>query len=88
MNTGIDTRDGAQILVQSNVFANCSEPIAALYSTVTGYANVYDTVLGSGANTAPVGKLTPSSMPYSYTLLGSANVIKSVVGSAGATLSI
>jgi len=26
-------------------------------------------------------------MPYSYSLLGSANVIKSVVGTAGATLS-
>jgi pectate lyase len=36
MNTGIDTRDGAQILVQSNVFTNCTEPIAALYSDDTG----------------------------------------------------
>lgn len=36
-NTGIDTRDGAQILVQSNVFKNVSEPIAALYSDDTGY---------------------------------------------------
>lgn len=52
------------------------------------YANVYDTDLGDGTNTAPVGTLTPSSMPYSYTLLGSANVIASVVGNAGATLSI
>ncbi len=36
MNTGIDTRDGAQILVQSNVFSNVTEPIAALYSDDTG----------------------------------------------------
>lgn len=36
MNTGIDTRDGAQILIQSNVFSNCTEPIAALYSDDTG----------------------------------------------------
>jgi pectate lyase len=36
MNTGIDTRDGAQILIQSNVFSNCTEPIAALYSDATG----------------------------------------------------
>jgi pectate lyase len=35
MNTGIDTRDGAQILVQSNVFSNCTMPIAALYSDAT-----------------------------------------------------
>lgn len=36
-NTGIDTRDGAQILVQSNVFSNVTQPIGALYSDVTGY---------------------------------------------------
>ncbi|RDW58838.1 hypothetical protein BP6252_13314 [Coleophoma cylindrospora] len=88
MNTGIDTRDGAQILVQSNVFVNCTEPIAALYSDSTGYVNAYDNDLGIGTNTAPVGTLTPSSMPYSYTLLGSANVYAAVVGTAGATLSI
>jgi len=85
-NTGIDTRDGAQILVQSNVFNNVSEPIAALYSDDTGYVNAYDNDLGGYANTAPNGTLTPSSPPYSYTLLGSANVVASVVGVAGATL--
>ena len=37
MDTGIDTRDGAQVLVQSNVFVDCPEPIAALYSDVTGW---------------------------------------------------
>jgi pectate lyase len=35
-NTGIDTRDGAEILVQSNYFNNVTEPIAALYSDDTG----------------------------------------------------
>jgi pectate lyase len=46
-----------------------------------------DNDLGDGTNTAPVGTLTASSMPYSYSLLGSANVISAVVGVAGATLS-
>jgi len=36
MNTGVDTRDGAQILIQSSVFSNVTEPIAALYSDDTG----------------------------------------------------
>lgn len=45
-----------------------------------------DNDLGDGTNTAPVGTLTASSMPYSYSLLGSANVIANVVGVAGATL--
>lgn len=35
-NTGIDTRDGAEILVQSNYFNNVTESIAALYSDDTG----------------------------------------------------
>jgi len=89
-NTGIDTRDGAQVLVQSNVFENVTEPIAALYSDSTGYANVYDTIYdaNSGGNTAPVGTLTPTSMPYSYSLLGSANVKASVLANAGAILTI
>ncbi|KAK6597989.1 pectate lyase [Botrytis cinerea] len=87
-NTGIDTRDGAQILVQSNVFKNVSEPIAALYSDDTGYANAFDNDLGGYANTAPVGKLTTTSLPYSYSLLGSGSVVAAVVGSAGATLAL
>ncbi|KAF7883596.1 uncharacterized protein EAF02_005516 [Botrytis sinoallii] len=87
-DTGIDTRDGAQILVQSNVFKNVSQPIAALYSDDTGYANAFDNDLGGYANTAPVGKLTTTSLPYSYSLLGSGNVVAAVVGSAGATLAL
>ncbi|CAG8980629.1 hypothetical protein HYALB_00012816 [Hymenoscyphus albidus] len=86
MKTGIDTRDGAQILIQSNVFRNVTQPIAALYSDVTGYANVFDVDLGGASNTAPVGKLTASSMPYSYSLLGSGSTVSSVMGTVGATL--
>lgn len=56
--------------------------------TIISYANVYDTDLGDGTNTAPVGTLTPDSMPYSYTLLGSGNVVATVVANAGAILSI
>jgi pectate lyase len=36
MNTGIDSRDGAQILAQSNAFSNVTEPIASLYSDDVG----------------------------------------------------
>jgi pectate lyase len=50
------------------------------------YANVYDCTYTIGGNTAPVGTLTPTSMPYSYTLLGSANVVASVTANAGAKL--
>jgi pectate lyase len=39
LNTGIDPRDGAQALVQSNVFVNVTEPLASLYSDKVGYAS-------------------------------------------------
>ncbi|TVY21244.1 putative pectate lyase A [Lachnellula arida] len=87
MSTGVDTRDGAEVLVQSNVFSEVNEPIAALYSDDTGYAVAIDNDLGGASNTAPAGNLTASSMPYSYSLLGSGSVVAAVVGTAGATLS-
>ena len=51
------------------------------------YAVAIDNDLGGESNTAPVGNLTASSMPYSYSLLGSGSVVAAVVGTAGATLS-
>lgn len=44
------------------------------------------TLTGESANTAPVGTLTASSFPYSYSLLGSGNVKAAVTSEAGQTL--
>ncbi|KAJ5156912.1 pectate lyase A [Penicillium canariense] len=82
VNDGINTRDGAQVLVESNTFVGCDKP---LYSTDAGYAVAKDNDFGDGANTAETGTLT--SVPYSYSLLGSGKVKSSVVGTAGQTLS-
>ncbi|KAJ8112838.1 hypothetical protein OPT61_g4890 [Boeremia exigua] len=79
--TGIDTRQGAQVLVESTVFENTAEDIGYFNGKVTGYAVVNDVSLGSGTNTAPKGTLT--SVPYPYTKLGSANVKASVQANAG-----
>lgn len=87
-NTGVNTRMGAQALVQSNVFSNVSSPILTADSDADGYAVAIDNDLGGAANTAPVGTLTASSPPYSYSLLGSSKVVAAVVGVAGATLSL
>ncbi|KAL3418764.1 pectate lyase [Phlyctema vagabunda] len=84
VNTAIDPRDGAQVLVQSNVFVNVTEPLASLYSDDVGYAVATDNDFGGASNEAPAGTLT--TVPYSYTLLGSKNVVAAVVGVAGATL--
>jgi pectate lyase len=88
MDTAINTRMGAQALVQSSVFENCGKK--AIYSESSdedGYAVAIDVILGgSSANTAPAGNLDESSFPYEYTVLGSANVASVVPGEAGQIL--
>ncbi|KAJ5769058.1 hypothetical protein N7520_003617 [Penicillium odoratum] len=81
VSDGINTRDGAQVLVQSNVFDGCKKP---LYSTDDGYAVATDNDFGDGENDAETGTLT--TVPYSYTLLGSSKVKAAVYGTAGQTL--
>lgn len=81
-NDGINTRDGAQLLVQNNVWTGAKKP---LYSTDSGFAVAEGNDFGGGTNSAPAG--TFSSAPYSTSLIATANVRASVVGSAGATLS-
>lgn len=54
--------------------------------TTDRYVTAIDNDLGGGANTAPAGTMTANSVPYSYSLLGSANVVKTVPGQAGAIL--
>ncbi|KAJ5787889.1 Pectin lyase fold/virulence factor [Penicillium paradoxum] len=78
---GVNTRKGAQLLVESNTFVGSKKP---LYSTDSGYAVSKDNDFGDASNTALEGTLT--SVPYSYSLLGSAKVKNAVVGTAGQTL--
>ncbi|KAF9049110.1 pectate lyase B [Panaeolus papilionaceus] len=78
---GINTRVGAQLLVENNIFSNCKKP---LYSTDGGYAVARGNDFGGQANTAPSGNL--NGVPYGYNLVGTGSV-RSTVGSAGATLS-
>lgn len=86
VNTGINTRMGAQLLVESSVFENSgTKAIYSADSDVIGYAVVNDVNLGGSENTASKGTLT--SVPYSYSKLGSGSVKSSVTASAGQKLS-
>ncbi|KAF5527442.1 putative pectate lyase A [Colletotrichum aenigma] len=85
-NSAINTRQGAQVLIQSNVFKNVSVPITTQDSDIVGYAVAIDNDLGGAANTAPVGTMNANSPGYSYSLLGSANVVATVPGQAGQKL--
>ncbi|KAK5626074.1 hypothetical protein RRF57_001789 [Xylaria bambusicola] len=86
VHSGINTRLGAQVLVESTVFEDCGKD--AIYfadSDATGYAVVKDVDLGNSTDSAPEGTLT--SVPYSYSLLGSGRTRVSVTANAGAILS-
>lgn len=82
VSDGINTRLGAQLLVESNQWVNGKK---ALYSVdEDGYAVSKDNDFGDAEHTAAEGTLT--SVPYKYDLVGSANVKAAVVGTAGQTL--
>ncbi|KAJ7916261.1 pectate lyase [Mycena leptocephala] len=78
---GINTRDGAQLLVENNVWTGTDKP---LYSTDGGFAVATGNDFGGAANTAPTGTFT--SAPYSYSKLAASAVRAAVVSTAGQTL--
>lgn len=85
--SGVNTRMGAQVLVESTVFSNTKRAITTLDSKEDGFAVVNDVDLGGSDNTAPKGTISGRDLPYSYNLLGSGRVKAAVASSAGQTLS-
>ncbi|CAE6504901.1 unnamed protein product [Rhizoctonia solani] len=80
---GINTRVGAELLVQNNVWEGCKNSV---YSTDNGYANVSGSLLtDTAASTALT--TTWNSVGYSYTLKDASAVKAYVVANAGAKLS-
>ncbi|KAJ8088787.1 hypothetical protein PM082_014033 [Marasmius tenuissimus] len=78
---GINTRVGAQLLVENNVWTSPKRP---LYSTDGGYAVARGNDFGGGSNTAPAGNFNTA--PYQYSLLATGSVKSSVTANAGQTL--
>ncbi|QRW09360.1 pectate lyase [Ceratobasidium sp. AG-Ba] len=81
-NDGINTRVGAELLVQNNVFEGVGKP---LYSTDNGYANASGNDFGGKSNTAI--STSWSSVGYSYSLMATGSVKSYVNSNAGAKLS-
>jgi len=82
VHLGIDTRDGAQLLVENNVFVNSPRPI---YSTGGGYAVARGNDFGGASNDVPTGTLT--AVPYTYSMSSSSSVKSIVLSGVGANLS-
>ncbi|KAG8728496.1 hypothetical protein FRC11_010938 [Ceratobasidium sp. 423] len=81
-NDGINTRFGAELLVENNVFENVGKP---LYSTDSGFANASDNDFGGAERTAET--TTWKSVGYDYSLTATSSVKASVEANAGAKLS-
>jgi pectate lyase len=82
---GINTRDGAQLLVQNNVWLSNNKP-KPLYSTDEGFAVATGNDFGGASDTAPTGSFTTA--PYPVSLLAASPVQATVEAGAGATLSL
>ncbi|GKT94654.1 pectate lyase [Colletotrichum tofieldiae] len=81
--TGVNTRMGAQVLVQSSAFANSpAEAIFFADSKETGYAVAEDVDL----ELCPKGTLTSASLPYKIAAIGSSKVASTIPGTAGQKL--
>jgi len=78
---GIDTRDGARVLVQNNVFSGIKKP---LYSTNDGLASASGNNYGGGDDSASVCYI--KTMPYTYSLTSIKDVQADVQANAGAKL--
>ncbi|KAJ2902954.1 hypothetical protein MKZ38_010606 [Zalerion maritima] len=86
-NGAINTRMGAEVLVESTQFEDCGdEVIESKDSDEEGYAVVNDVDLGDSENTASTGSITEDDLGYSYTLVGSDVARDTVYGTAGNTL--
>jgi len=82
VSDGINTRQGAQVLVENNVWASSKK---AIFSTDGGFATAKGNDFGGATNTAPAGSLTK--MPYSFTALSASATKANVVANAGVKLS-
>lgn len=83
--SGINTRMGAQALIESTAFVNAKRAVTTLDSDDDGFAVLNDVDLGGSDNSAPEGTISGSDLPYTYELVGAANVA-SAVADVGATL--
>ena len=82
-STGVDSREGAQMLVQNNVFSGVGTPIeTCCESAVDGFVNQSGNIFGSGTNNiTQTGTFTTP--PYSFTLIPATQVQSTVTAGAG-----
>ncbi|WP_369809929.1 pectate lyase family protein [Gracilibacillus caseinilyticus] len=78
IDTGINSRMGAELLVENNVFEDSKDPLGYWYSDSTGYWNVSNNLYINSTGSQPTTSTTNYTVPYSYSLTP-VDDVKSVV---------
>lgn len=86
--SAVNTRMGAQALVESSVFDGVKDAVTSRFSKEDGYAITNDVDLGSASDKYPAPEGTLTSVPYEYELVGSGNVKFALEGVVGNTLTL
>jgi pectate lyase len=79
----INSRMGAKLKIEGNVFEECAEPITYLYSDETGYWDVNDNIFTNCTGSQPTESTTSFSPSYSYELQSASTVKSTVLSNAG-----
>nr|WP_067841912.1 pectate lyase [Amphibacillus sediminis] len=83
IDTGINARMGAHLLVENNVFENSHNPLGFWYSNQTGYWNVSNNLYINSSGSRPTTSTSNYRVPYSYSLTPVHNVKAIVTQYAG-----
>ncbi|KAF4978318.1 hypothetical protein FZEAL_5291 [Fusarium zealandicum] len=86
--TGVNSRMGANVLVESTTFEDTKTALTSVDSKTTGKITTKDVSLGGAASNAPTGSMSSKDIPYKYTLVGSSKAKSTVWGVAGNTLKL
>jgi pectate lyase len=85
IDSGVNTRLGAQVLIESTAFSGTEKPIIFRDSDETGYVVLNDVDLGGASHDVAEGTISGDDLPYTYELAGSGS-LEGVLSGAGATL--
>ncbi|WP_414694885.1 pectate lyase family protein [Paenibacillus sp.] len=83
IDTGINSRMGAKLRIEHNVFENSKDPIVSLYSSEPGYWDVENNLFINSTGNQPTTDTTTYTPPYSYTLDPVENTKSIVLANAG-----
>ncbi|XEC97549.1 polysaccharide lyase family 1 protein [Paenibacillus tarimensis] len=83
IDTGINSRMGATLRIEHNVFENSKDPIVSMYSDEPGFWDVENNLFINSTGNQPVTDTTTYAPPYNYTLEPVEDTKNSVLQNAG-----